>query len=437
MERVGDSPPPQARDQHRAASDSDRVLDVFRNLTCAHHPTGVTGTQDIKTPMLYDQRMNLAPFLLDQWLEQANAPDSKIEYDLAASTGPRWTLRQLLALDNTGLHERLLDTEIVYTTPHGIPELREAIAAAHNVDPDHVQVVTGASEALLILFFLAAEPDANVVLPNPGYSANMPLANSLGIQTRNYSLRRENQFRMDLDEVRRLVDRNTRFVLVNTPHNPTGAVITDSEMQSLHDFCADRAVQLVVDEVYHPIYHGPASHSAARLPHATVLGDFSKALCVSGLRVGWMVDRVPSRRERYLNARSYFTVSNTILGERLATLAMNHRDVIYDRVRRASSPNLALLDEFFNQHRDVLAWIRPDGGMTAFPWLVDRSDARPFCREVASRGVMLAPGDCFGMPDHFRIGFAVSENRFVKGLERVAEFLRAPAEAVLSADRVR
>src|SRR5579862_2660484 len=106
--------------------------------------------------------MKLAPFLLDQWLEQANAPGSPIEYDLAASTGPRWTFRELLALDPAGLHEQLLDTEIAYSTAAGIPELREAIANAHGVEAEQVQVVTGGSEALLILFFLAAEPDANV-----------------------------------------------------------------------------------------------------------------------------------------------------------------------------------------------------------------------------------------------------------------------------------
>src|ERR1041384_1887619 len=106
--------------------------------------------------------MKLAPFLLDQWLEQANEPGSAVEYDLAASTGPRWTLRELFTL-GPGLQERLLDHEIVYSPRAGSPELRASIAAAHDVDPDHVLVFTGGSEALLILFYLAAESGANVV----------------------------------------------------------------------------------------------------------------------------------------------------------------------------------------------------------------------------------------------------------------------------------
>src|SRR5215475_6332795 len=178
--------------------------------------------------------MNLAPFLLDQWLDQANEPGSPVEFDLAASTGPRWTLRELIALDPS-VEEKLLDSELVYTTPAGIPDLRTSIAAAHGVDPEHVQVVTGASEALLILFYLAAEPGANIVLPKPCFPAKQALAESLGIEPRFYELRRENQFRVDLEDIRRVVDRNTRFVMVNSPHNPTGAVLSDAEMESLHD----------------------------------------------------------------------------------------------------------------------------------------------------------------------------------------------------------
>jgi aspartate/methionine/tyrosine aminotransferase len=367
--------------------------------------------------------MKLRPFLLDQWLEQANEPSSPVEFDLAASTGPRWRLRELLALE-PGAHERLLDEDVLYTPPAGLAELRGSIAAAHGVDPEHVQVTTGASEALLILFYLAASPGANVVMPAPCFPAKSALAESLGIETRFYRLRRENQFRMDPGEIRKLIDRNTRFVMVNSPHNPTGSVMSDAEMESLHDFCADRGVQFVSDEVYHPIYHGAAARTAARLQHATVLGDFSKALCVSGIRVGWIIDRNSGRREQYLNARSYFTISNSILCERLGALAMDHRETIYDRVRRACQRNLALLDEFFEAH-DEFRWVRPSGGMTAFPWLADGSDTRDLCREAIEAGVMLAPGDCFGEPSHFRLGFAAAEDRFGKGLARLTALRRS------------
>ncbi len=377
--------------------------------------------------------MKLPPFLLDQWLDQKNLPDSKIEFDLASSTGPTWTLRELLALSGDNEYERLLDTRLFYTSPAGSPSLREAIAELEGVHPDDVQIVTGAAEALVLLFFLASEPGANVVLPNPGFPSNTALAESFGLDIREYRLCPENEFRVDLDELRALVDTNTQFVLVNSPHNPTGAVLTDREIDILHDFCADRGVQFVCDQVYHPIYHDLPTRSAARLPRATVLGDFSKALCLSGLRVGWIIDRDPHRRQLYLNARSYFSVSNTALGESLASFAAHHSDAIYARAQGVAQKNLALLDQFFREHNDLFHWIRPHGGMTAFPSLVDGGAAREFCSDAAKRGVLIAPGDCFGMPSHFRIGVGTAGDRFSDALARLAEIVGAARGDLIAA----
>jgi aspartate/methionine/tyrosine aminotransferase len=367
--------------------------------------------------------MELPPFLLDRWIEQKNSAVPPIEYDLASSTGPVWTLRELLAFSGEDELEALLDTRVSYTSAVGTLALRTAIAELEGVAADDVQVVTGATEALLILFFLAAESGANVVLPNPGFPANTALAESFGIAVRYYTLRAENQFRVDLDEIRRVVDRHTRLLLVNSPHNPTGAVLADEEMQSLNDFCVERGVQFVSDQVYHPIYHGTKMQSAARLPNATVIGDFSKALCLSGLRIGWIIDNDPRRRERYRNARNHFTITANVFGERLAVLALQYRHKLYARASSVAKHNLTLLDRLFAQYDGFLQWVRPRGGMTAFPWLSDGTDTREFCRRLAQRGVLIVPGDCFGQPSHFRLGFAASGDSFPLAMERFAEFL--------------
>ena len=372
--------------------------------------------------------MDLPPFLLDEWIAQKNTADPPIEYDLASSTGPVWTLRELLALGGIGI-DALLDTRVSYTSASGTAELRQAVAALEGVDPEHVQIVTGASEALLILFFLAAEPGANVVLPTPGFPANAALAASFGIGIRHYSIRAANQFRIDIDEIRKLLDRNTRLLLVNSPHNPTGGVVSDDEMQTLHDICAERGITFVSDQVYHPIYHGPATRTAARLPHATVISDFSKALCLSGLRLGWMIEHDPHRRERYHRARNYFTITGNAVGERLAAHALRHRSAIYSRAQQIASANLEQLEALFAPHRDFIHWVPPQGGMITFPQLAGVADTRDFCRRLARRGVLIVPGDCFGEPSHFRLGFAASGETFPRALERVSDFLEAEARA--------
>ena len=366
--------------------------------------------------------MKLKPFLLDTWLDQY---EHHIEFNLAASTGPTWTVSDILELGDDETRDHFLSHKLIYSRPAGADSLRDAIAEMQGVPVEAVQVVTGASEALVALMWLAAEPGANVIVPLPGFTTFSALPESLGLETRFYRLRRENGFRIDPDEIKRLADSKTKLILVNSPHNPTGATITDDEMEALHDFAAERGIQLVSDEVYHPIYHERQTKSAARLPHVTVISDLSKAFSIAGVRTGWMIEHNAQRRQQYWTARSYFTITNTTSGEILAEIAIRKRDVVLGRAQETATRNLRVLDRFMADHRDVLGWIPPQGGMTAFPWLVSGENERPFCRAATEHGILLAPGDCFDMPSHFRLGFAAAGDNFSKALERFRMFVKS------------
>lgn len=365
--------------------------------------------------------MEFKPFLLDAWLDQH---EHHIEFDLAASTGPRWTVNDILALADNETRHRFLNHHLVYSRPAGADTLREAIAEMQEVPVETVQVVTGASEALVAVMWLAAEPGANVIIPLPGYAPFSALPQSLGLETRFYHLRRENGFRVDPGEIKRLADSRTKLILVNSPHHPTGATISDGEMETLHDFAAERGIQLVTDEVYHPIYHGRKTRSAARLPYATVIGDLSKAFSIPGVRTGWMIEHDAQRRQKYWTARAYFSISNSTTGEILSEIAIRQRNAVLGKTEEVSTRNLKLLERFMADHHDVLGWIPPQGGMTAFPWLVSGENARPFCQAAAERGILLAPGDCFDTPSHFRIGFAAAGDNFSTALDRFGVFVK-------------
>jgi aspartate/methionine/tyrosine aminotransferase len=374
--------------------------------------------------------MKLKPFLLDVWLDQY---EHDIDFNLAASTGPAWTVNDILALADDETHHRFLNHKLVYGRPAGADSLREAIAEMQGVPVEAVQVVTGASEALVALMWLAAEPGANVIIPLPGFTTFSALPESLGLEVRYYQVRRENGFRIDLDEIKRLADSKTKIVLVNNPHNPTGATIADGEMEALHDFTAERGIQLVSDEVYHPIYHGRTTKSAARLPHATVISDMSKAFSIAGVRTGWMIEHDAKRRQQYWTARAYFSICNTTTGEILSEIAIRKRDVVLGTTQEAATRNLKLLERFMAEHSDVLGWIAPQGGMTAFPWLVSGENTRSFCEAATEHGILLAPGDCFDTPAHFRLGFAAAGPDFSKALERFGEFVQSWAAKMVRA----
>lgn len=365
--------------------------------------------------------MRLKPFLLDAWLDQY---EHDIEFNLAASTGPIWTVSDILSLADEQTRHRFLNHNLVYSRPAGADSLREAIADMQGVPAEAVQITTGASEAILALVWLAAEPGANVIIPRPGFTTFSALPESLGVETRFYRVRRENGFHIDPDEIKQLADAHTKLILVNTPHNPTGAILGNEEMEALHNFTAERGIQLVVDEVYHPIYHGIPSRSAARLPHATVISDLSKAFSIAGVRTGWMIEHNAQRRQQYWTARAYFSICNSTTGEILSEIAIRQREVVLGKTQQAARRSLELLNVFMAEHRDVLGWIPPQGGMTAFPWLVSGEDARGFCEAAAERGMLLAPGDCFDVPPHFRLGFAAAGETFSRALDRFGTFVK-------------
>ena len=335
--------------------------------------------------------MDLPPFLLDEFMATYEFASPPIRYNLAASAGPVWTFGELMALGGDAKRE-LDELRISYIPAQGTQRLRERIADFHDVDPDWVVVTTGASEALSVLYALASEPGGSIVLPHPAFPAMPVMARAWNLGVTRYELDRKDGFAQTADLVLSAVDARTRLVLINSPHNPTGSVMAPEEIGKLAASLAERRIPLLVDEVYHPLYFGAQTPSATKFPNTIVVGDASKALSLSGLRVGWLIDRDAARRDRLINLRSYFTISGSPITEAIATHALTHRGAIFARMESVARANLSLLEQFMQAHRSSIGWARPLGGPVAFPWWLDGRDARPMCEVLAREGVLTAPG---------------------------------------------
>jgi len=361
--------------------------------------------------------MQLPPFLLSQFLAEYEFADPPIAFNLASSTGPRWTLDALSALGALGAPPQDAGaTSLGYAPAEGSRDLREAVAAFHETDPGWVTITTGASEALWILLSLLEREHGNVVIPDPAYPAYAALAAACRLATRPYPLWHETAFTPAAGTVLHAVNADTVAVIVNTPHNPTGAVMPLGEISALAAALAEIGVPLIVDEVYHPLYFGAPQPSAAGIANVIVTSDLSKAMSLPGLRTGWIIDADAQRRARAIDARSYFTISGSPLLERLATHALHQSGPILARLRAVAARNLTLLDRQITAAAGTLSWVAPRGGTTAFAWFTDGRDSRAFCRALARAGVLVAPGDCFGHPSHMRIGFAQQEAGFAAAM---------------------
>ena len=364
--------------------------------------------------------MRLVPFVLEEWLGKYRG---SVEHHLGMSTGPQWTVAELRALMTNGARDAFDGAALAYCPTAGREPLRAALASMYGADAEEIVVFNGGAEALLALFFVANEPGANIIVPTPSFAPFVALPAALGLETRRYSLNLEGGFAPDVDEIMGLADARTTLILVNTPHNPSGALIDERAMRALDRFAQRRGIQLAVDEVYHPIYHGAPARSAGEYSQATVLGDFSKSFSLPGLRIGWLLERDAQRRRELEKAHSYFTVSTAMPSELLAEAAALNRETIFERTRAVSAENLALLDQWFGEHEEQVEWLRPRGSMTGFPRLRGVADARPFCVAAAERGVLVVPGDCFGAPAHFRIGFGLAMPRYGEALAVLSEVL--------------
>jgi aspartate/methionine/tyrosine aminotransferase len=367
--------------------------------------------------------MDLPPFLLDQWTTRFASASPPIRCSLATSTGPRWSLSEVAALGGTALD--LTDVSLGYSTAEGSRALREAIAALHGADPDWVVVTTGGSEALSLLFCVLERPGGGIVLPDPGYPAYAAMAMAWRLDAQPYHLQRDAGYAQSADAVLAAVTARTAAAVVNTPHNPTGSVMQRAEVSRLAHALADRGIPLIVDEVFHPIYFGSAQPSAADIDNVVVVGDMSKALSLPGLRLGWIIDRDEARRARLISARSFFAISHSPLLERIATHALANAPAILGRAQAVADANLATLDAMVAGSDGRMAWVRPAGGTTAFPWFVDGRDSRAFCERAAAHGVLVVPGDCFGWPQHVRMGFASQISGFDQALEIIGSLVRS------------
>lgn len=372
--------------------------------------------------------MTIPTFALEVWMHEHEA--RPLRYDLSGSTGPVWTLSELLALEDL-TPDAIAADPLTYAPVTGSGELREAVAEHTGSAPEHVRITSGAAEGLAMLVAAGATPGGNVVFPNPGYPSFGALPAIFDQEPRPYRLSRNDRFRLDPQAVIDLIDDRTGLVLVNTPHNPTGATVDATAMRAIQEAAAQRGVVLAIDQVQHPIAHAGISASGAAVAGALLIGDMSKAMSLAGLRLGWIVDTDRERQKSYFDLRGFFTISSSPLSERLSAIALRQRQRVLARAQSVGSQNLAVLRAFFDRHADRFHWVEPAGGLIAFPWVINEPSARPLCERLAAEGILLSPGDCFDHPEHFRVAFGATEpEQFTQALAAIEKIVVAePAPA--------
>lgn len=367
-------------------------------------------------------------------------PDFKLEryfarwefsapYLLCSSDVEGWRLGELLQLADADGRERWERLTLGYTESTGLPALREEVARLYtDVTPEQVLTFAGAQEALFVLMNVALGPGTHALVTWPGYQSLHEVARATGADVELLRLREEDGWRLDVEAVRRALRPTTRMVVVNLPHNPTGALPSHADFRALCALCEERGILLLSDEVYRLL----EDREEDRLPAAVdacatgvSLGVMSKAFGLAGLRVGWLACRDARLLQACAAFKDYTSICNAAPSEVLALVALRAKEQVLARSHTLLARNLSLLDAFFARHADVLSWVRPRAGSVGFPRLKGDTPVGAFCQAlVEQEGVLLLPGDVYDFPGgHFRLGFG--RESLPEGLARLERFLLA------------
>jgi aspartate/methionine/tyrosine aminotransferase len=378
--------------------------------------------------------VRIEPFQLERWMTKY---EMNVSWDIAESGIFPMSCRELLDLlppeERETELDRLLDLRLGYSEACGSAELRGLLSATYeNTSPDEILVTTGAIEANYLLFNELLSPGDRVVIVNPAYQQLQSVAKAIGCDVALWTLRDDDGFRFDLDDLRALAIPGTRMIVINTPHNPTGAMLSEPELREIYALAEELDAWVLSDEAYRWLDlpgSPPLAPPMRNLgPRAIGTGTFSKPFALPGLRIGWIAAPEDVVR-RCWGLRDYVSLSPGKLNDALAILAFRHRDQIVERTQRIVAENLPFAARWFAENADLVSWTPPRGGILALiKYQLDFPSLELANRLAEEYSVMLAPGSAFGYEGYLRIGVGNTPAIFAEGLRQTARCLRDLAE---------
>jgi aspartate/methionine/tyrosine aminotransferase len=365
------------------------------------------------------------PFMLER---DMSVWENKVKYNLSESGVHPMTITDL-SEGNNEFVEQILTSELNYAQANGIPELRDNIAALYpGASRDNVIVTTGAAQANFTSILTALDPGDEIVVMLPNYMQIYGIGINYGLHVKTFSLKEEQGWSVDIDEVGDVVSDKTKLIAVCNPNNPTGHIMTDDEMDAVIAAAERTGAWLLSDEVYAGAEHHQEEVTPSfwgRYDRVLAVGSMSKAYGLPGLRIGWvvapadMVDEIWARQD-------YVTISASMLGNKLAAYALSPEVLprIIARTRQYVRSGYKNLDNWIQEHNDLLSVIPPQAAAIAFVrYHKEINSSELVQRLIKDHDTYIVPGDLFGLDHHLRISYGLSADYVNEGLSRVYKTL--------------
>jgi aspartate/methionine/tyrosine aminotransferase len=370
--------------------------------------------------------MKVDPFLVERFI---GAYEHDVEVNLAETCVDPFTLSEFLSLmGRENFFEEFKGTQLTYGFVDGSLDLRQGIADLYDhMKPENILIAGGAIGANFLVFYTLVEPGDTVISIFPAYQQLYSVAKSFGAKVKLLWLREKNLWLPDINELSELVDDKTKLIVLINPHNPTGSLIDANLLKKICSIAEDAGAYLLCDETYRGLYIRPNDFvpSAVDLSErAVATGSFSKAFSLTGLRLGWIAANKQVIEECKLH-RDYTTISNGLIDDALASLAMKHVNQIYERSLKIIRANYKILSQWI-EDEPLIDWVPPRAGSIAFLRYNLKMPSEDLClRLIREKGTLLVPGSCFGMEGYLRIGYGCKTEVLKEGLSRFKGFLNS------------
>jgi aspartate/methionine/tyrosine aminotransferase len=329
---------------------------------------------------------------------------------LACASDPEpLTVEELLAYEPDA-RERLMKLGLGYVDAIGTPELRQAIVSVFTkITADEVLCFAGAEEPIFAFFNEALSPGDHVIAHFPAYQSLYSVAQAVGAAVTKWEAHESDGWQLDPDALPRLIKPDTRVLVINSPHNPSGALLERERLDAIVAFARKHGLWLFSDEVYRGLEHDPAKRNPAvadLYERGISLGALAKSYGLAGLRIGWVACQDRALLSRLSAFKDYLTICNAGPSELLGALALRHGEALIARCRAIVLHNLAVADGFLARHSEKLSWVRPTAGTTSLVKVAGVDQAGPFSAQLLeATGVLVMAGSDFEYRDsHFRMG---------------------------------
>ena len=317
--------------------------------------------------------------------------------------------------------------KLSYTESSGHPILKEEIAKLYStIQPNEMNVMIP-EEAIFVAMNCLLEKDDHVITTFPGYQSLYEIANSLNCKVSKWTPDFDQGWNFDIDKLKSLFHEKTKLLVINFPHNPTGASISNKQLNEIIELCRQNNTLLFSDEMYRFLEYETQNRLASACDlyeNAISLFGLSKSFALPGLRIGWLASKNKKLMQNIAEFKDYTSICNNAPGEILSIIALRNKELIFDRNLSIISKNLKVLDSFFNNYSPFFNWKKPLAGPICFPELKANIHIAEFCLQlIEQENTMLLPSSVYDFEGNFfRIGFA--RKNLAAGIDRLEHFIQ-------------